>query len=103
MSNNRAANVNTLKDSIQNKSVDDYLNQLQKELKGSDPALIQDALSDAEEYLRSALGTAKKDIPDIDDAEALESIFNKYGISRPTSKLAMATTYCLICPPCSST
>ena len=35
-----------------NNQIDEYLNTLRKELAGSDPAIIQDALSDAEEHLR---------------------------------------------------
>jgi hypothetical protein len=61
------------------KNVDDYLNRLKIELKGSDPALIQDALSDAEEHLRFALNTAQTEAPDIEEAEALVPIFEKYG------------------------
>ena len=79
MSHNNAAKDNTRKDLTLKKSVDDYLTRLQKELKGSDPALIQDALSDAEEYLRSALDTAKRETQDIGDTEALDAIFDKYG------------------------
>ena len=79
MSHNNAAEDNSRQDLTLKKSVDDYLIQLQKELKGSDPALIQDALSDAEEYLRSALDTAKSEIPDMEDTEALDVIFEKYG------------------------
>ena len=44
------------------KNVDEYLLELKKELKGSDSALIQDALSDAEEYLRTALENALEDV-----------------------------------------
>jgi len=61
------------------KNVDDYLNRLKKELKGSDPALLQDALSDAEEHLRFALSTAKTESPNIEEAEALVPIIEKYG------------------------
>src|SRR5256885_9644169 len=35
------------------RSIDDYLKQLRAALEGEDPALIQDALYDAEEYLRA--------------------------------------------------
>ncbi|MGD8539499.1 MAG: sensor domain-containing protein [Candidatus Aminicenantes bacterium] len=79
MANDRTAKGNPPKAMITERSVDDYLDQLKKELKGSDPALIQDALSDAEEYLRSALDSAKKDRPHIEHAETLDAIFNKYG------------------------
>jgi hypothetical protein len=61
------------------KDVDEYLSQLKKELKHSDPALIQDALSDAEEHLRTALENAKKENPGIFEGEALQSIIEKYG------------------------
>ena len=37
------------------KSIEEYLDQLKAELKDSDIATIQDALSDAEEHLRMAL------------------------------------------------
>ncbi len=36
------------------RTIEDYLQRLKEELAGSDPALIQDALYDAEEYLRQA-------------------------------------------------
>ncbi len=39
-------------------SIDDYLSHLKKDLSGCDRATIQDALSDAEEYLRTALSSA---------------------------------------------
>ncbi len=61
------------------KNVDDYLAQLKKELKGTDTAIIQDALSDAEEHLRTALGSVKKENPRIAEVEALKPIFEKYG------------------------
>ena len=35
------------------RSIDEYLRQLRAVLEGEDSALIQDALYDAEEYLRS--------------------------------------------------
>lgn len=82
MSNTHEADDNSRKDLTLKNSVDDYLIRLQKELKGSDPALIQDALSDAEEYLRSALDTAKSETPGIEDTEALDTIFEKYGSPR---------------------
>ena len=63
---------------IQN--IEQYLSQLKKELSGSDRATIQDALSDTEEHLRTALSTAIQATPDISEAEALESIIEKYGM-----------------------
>ena len=61
------------------KYVDDYLNQIKNELKGSDPALIQDALSDAEEHLRTALENTFEENPNISEADALMPIIQKYG------------------------
>jgi uncharacterized membrane protein len=61
------------------KSVNEYLDQLKQELKGCDSALIQDALSDAEEHLRTALASAKKENPGISEEEALGPIIDKYG------------------------
>jgi uncharacterized membrane protein len=61
------------------KNVDEYLQQLRKELKGGDPALIQDALSDAEEHLRTALENVFENTPSISEAEALKPIIGDYG------------------------
>jgi len=58
------------------KSVEEYLRQLKKELAGCDRATIQDALSDAEEYLRNTLETR----PDLAEADALLPIIEKYGM-----------------------
>ncbi|MGB2908592.1 MAG: sensor domain-containing protein [Candidatus Aminicenantaceae bacterium] len=60
-------------------SIDAYLDRLRSELKGSDPALIQDALSDTEEHLRSALDTVLGETPGLTEAEALPALFEKYG------------------------
>jgi hypothetical protein len=79
MSNDKMAKDDLLKNTVKNKNVDDYLNRLKKELKGSDAALIQDALSDAEEHLRFALNTSKIETPDTVETEALVSIIDKYG------------------------
>ena len=59
-------------------SIEQYLSELKKELAGSDRATVQDALADAEEYLRTALDNAKKGNP-ASEAEALASIIEKYG------------------------
>lgn len=60
-------------------SIDDYLKTLKQELRGYDPALIQDALSDAEEFLRTALMNAQDKNPDISEKDALGPIIDKYG------------------------
>ncbi len=61
-------------------SINEYLEQLKKELSGSDSATIQDALSDAEEYLRTALNSASESQPDVSEADALPLIIEKYGL-----------------------
>ena len=38
------------------RTVDDYLRQLRRALEGASPALIQDALADAEDYMREEVG-----------------------------------------------
>jgi len=61
------------------KSVNEYLVLLKKELAGSDIAVIQDALVDCEEYLRTALANAIDADPNISEADTLPSIIEKYG------------------------
>ena len=61
-------------------SIDDYLSQLKKELSGCDRATIQDALSDAEEYLRTALNSVTSNDATISEADALSQIIEKYGL-----------------------
>lgn len=51
------------------KNITEYLAKLKKELRGSDPALIQDSLSDAEEHLQNALK----------EGETLDSSIKRYG------------------------
>jgi uncharacterized membrane protein len=61
------------------KSVDEYLNLLKEELTGCDLATIQDALSDAEEHLRTALDNAREIQSGLSEAEALPPIIESYG------------------------
>jgi uncharacterized membrane protein len=57
------------------RSIDDYLSRLREALAGEDPALIQDALYDAEEYLRAELAAH----PGKSEADVLELIASTYG------------------------
>ena len=57
------------------RSVHDYLAALRSALAGEDPALIQDAVYDAEEYLRSELAAN----PGVSEAEVLERVAKSYG------------------------
>jgi hypothetical protein len=57
------------------RSIDQYLKALREELAGEDAALIQDALYDAEEYLRAEVAAH----PDKSEADVLELIASTYG------------------------
>ena len=57
------------------RSIDQYLRQLRNALAGQDSALIQDALYDAEEYLRAEVAAH----PDKSEADVLELIASTYG------------------------
>lgn len=57
------------------RSIEEYLKQLRDALKGADPALIQDALYDAEEYLRAELAAH----PGKSEPDVLELIASTYG------------------------
>src|ERR1700685_153874 len=57
------------------RSIDQYLRQLREELAGADSALIQDALYDAEEYLRAEVAAH----PDKSESDVLELIGSTYG------------------------
>jgi hypothetical protein len=61
------------------KDVYEYLEELKKELEGCDPALIQDALSDAEGHLRTALEEECAKTPGLSETVALKPIIQKYG------------------------
>jgi uncharacterized membrane protein len=56
-------------------TIPDYLEQLRAALAGADPALVQDALYDAEEYLRSELA----ENPGKPEAEVIASVAGSYG------------------------
>jgi hypothetical protein len=60
-------------------SIEGYLAELKKELSGCDRATVQDALSDAEEYLRTALEGAVSDAAHLAQADALAPIIERYG------------------------
>jgi hypothetical protein len=59
--------------------VEEYLKQLKIELKGCDPALVQDALADAEEHLRNSLENELLHNSGASKTEALQAIVEKYG------------------------
>jgi len=57
------------------RTIDEYLKQLRSALAGEDAALIQDALYDAEEYLRAEVASH----PQRSEADVLELIASTYG------------------------
>jgi uncharacterized membrane protein len=57
------------------RSIDEYLKQLRSALAGGDAALMQDALYDAEEYLRAEVAAH----PERSEADVLELIASTYG------------------------
>jgi uncharacterized membrane protein len=57
------------------RTIAEYLEQLRAALRGADPALIQDALYDAEEHLRSELAEQ----PARSEAEMLAQVVGSYG------------------------
>jgi uncharacterized membrane protein len=60
-------------------NIDGYLRQLKSEMKDCDRATVQDALSDAEEYLRNALDNLKANKPGVPEANAFASVVEEYG------------------------
>lgn len=64
-------------------TIADYLDQLREALKGADPALVQDALYDAEEHLRSELAENRG----ITEAELLSRMATTYGVPEEVAEL----------------
>ncbi|HEU4952172.1 MAG TPA: sensor domain-containing protein [Holophagaceae bacterium] len=60
-------------------TIDAYLDRLKAALKGCDKALIQDALWDAEDHLRSELARRRFQEPGLDQAKALADILAAFG------------------------
>lgn len=56
-------------------TIAEYFDQLRKELRGADPAMIQDALYDAEEHLRAELA----EHPELTEAQMLAQVVGSYG------------------------
>jgi len=81
---------------------DDYLSRLRKALIGADPATIQDALSDAEEHLTTALEQALEKECGASPESVLEGIVQKYGapeeVAAAYKEMEAMTTSALIRP-----
>ena len=73
--NANAPNSSTASSRPLPRTIPEYLAQLREALRGSDPALIQDALYDAEEYLRSELAERAGE----DEASVIAAVAGSYG------------------------
>lgn len=69
------------------RSIQEYLDQLREALRDADPALRQDALYDAEEYLRAELN-GKSDRP---ESEVIAGIVNTYGAPEEVAEIYRQT------------
>ncbi|WP_425481125.1 sensor domain-containing protein [Dyella choica] len=65
------------------RTIAEYLEQLRAALRGADPALIQDALYDAEEHLRAELAEQ----PGRSEAEMLAKVVGSYGAPEEVAEL----------------
>jgi hypothetical protein len=80
------------------RSVEHYLAQLKAALAGEDPALQQDALYDAEEYLRAEIAQHK----DKSESDVLELIASTYGAPEEVAdayRTTEATVRAALAPP----
>src|SRR5690606_22426527 len=68
-------------------TIPQYLEQLREALRGADPAMIQDALYDAEEYLRSGLAEQAGR----DEAEVIASVAGSYGAPEEVAEIYRET------------
>lgn len=68
-------------------SIPEYLKQLRAALASADPALLQDALYDAEEYLRSELA----ENPGKTEAEVIASVASSYGAPEEVAEIYRET------------
>ncbi|GAB3513480.1 sensor domain-containing protein [Pseudoxanthomonas daejeonensis] len=60
-------------------TIPEYLEQLREALRGADPAMVQDALYDAEEYLRSELAANSTGRSGRSEAEVIAAVAGSYG------------------------
>jgi uncharacterized membrane protein len=65
------------------RTIVEYLEQLRAALRGADPALIQDALYDAEEHLRAELAEQ----PGRGEAQMLEHVVGSYGAPEEVAEI----------------
>ncbi|KAF1055625.1 MAG: hypothetical protein GAK43_00420 [Stenotrophomonas maltophilia] len=68
-------------------TIPQYLAQLRAALEGADPAMVQDALYDAEEYLRSELAAQ----PGRGEAEVIADVASRYGAPQEVAEIYRET------------
>ena len=68
-------------------TIAEYLDRLRRALAGADPALVQDALYDAEEYLRSELA----ENPGRSEAEVIAAVAGSYGAPAEVADISRDT------------
>lgn len=68
-------------------TIPEYLEQLRAALAGADPAMVQDALYDAEEYLRSELAEQ----PGKSEAEVIAGVAGSYGAPEEVAEIYRET------------
>jgi hypothetical protein len=61
------------------RGIDRYLDDFREELRGRDRALIQDALSDAEDHLTTGFQVERREHPELSEEDALRSVIESYG------------------------
>lgn len=66
-------------------TIEEYLEALKNEMKAADPALVQDAQTDAREHLSTALIVARELNPEISESDALKKIIEEYGAPEETA------------------
>ena len=62
-----------------NNGIQKYLGELREALAGRDVATVQDALSDAEEHLTTALAASAETEPDLSEGNRLARVIEEYG------------------------
>lgn len=67
------------------RTVEEYIEALKIQMKDADPAVLQDALSDAREHISTALEAARAENPAVGADEALKSIVEEYGSPEETA------------------
>jgi len=60
-------------------SIEQYLGDLKAQLAGADRATVQDALSDAEDHLRTAAAQTRREHPELDDAGVVQTVVEEFG------------------------